>query len=94
MPNEPQKPRLSNFEVEEKAGEANAILNNPVFKMAMDEIHSRAVGTLVGADVGSLTATQAHAMIKAVNELKTQLSQYEVDNQMRQKYYKGDKHVE
>jgi hypothetical protein len=91
MPTEEQKPRLSNFEVEEKSGEADAILNNPVFRSAVDEIHSRAVGTLVTADVGSLTAQQAHAMIKAINEIKTQLGQYIVDDHMRKKYAKGDK---
>ena len=91
MPNDLEKSRLSNFEVDERAGEADAILNNPVFRQAMDEIHSRQVGILVGADVGSLTATQAHAMIRAINELKTQLQQYRVDADLRHKYHKGDK---
>jgi len=86
-----QKPRLSNYEVEERAGEAEGILNHPVFKDAMDTIYSRALGTLMSTDVGSLTATQAHAMIKAVSELKAQLGQYVADNKMRQKFNKGDK---
>jgi hypothetical protein len=45
----------------------------------------------MSTDVGSLTATQAHAMIKAVSELKAQLGQYVADNKMRQKFNKGDK---
>ena len=94
MPNDLEKSRLSDLEVDERAGEADAILSNPVFRAAMDEIHSRAVGILVASDVGSLTATQAHAMLRAVNELMTQLKQFRTDADMRKKYHsKGDKHA-
>jgi hypothetical protein len=88
---EEQKPRLSNFEVEEKAAEAESILDNPVLKEALDSIHSRALGTLTAEDVGSLTAAHAHAMIKAITELREQLKQYIADHKVRQKYNKGDK---
>jgi len=91
MPNDQQKPRLSNYEIEQRAGEANSILRHPVFISALEEVYSRAVGTLLGADVGSLTATQAHAMMKAINDLQAQLKQYEVDHELRNKYHKGDK---
>ena len=85
------KPRLSNFETEEKAGEANALLNHPVLKEAIIDIYSRATGTLAEADVGSLTAGAAHAMMKATLELQKQLEQYVNDDKVRQKYNKGDK---
>lgn len=90
MPNEDQKPRLSNYEVEEKAGRAKAILQDPVFIEAMGDVYSRAVGTLLSADVGSLTATHAHAMMKAISDIQAQLKQYETDHKVRQKYNKGD----
>jgi hypothetical protein len=86
-----EQPRFNNFETEERALEAQAILHDSVVRDAMTEIYSRAVGTLVEAEVGSLTAGAAHAMMKAVLELKSQLEQYVTDNKIRQKYNKGDK---
>ena len=83
--------RLSNLEVEEKAAEAQSLLNNPVLRDAFVDIHSRALGILQEAEVGSLTAGGAHAMLKAINEVEAQLEQYVADDKVRQKYNKGDK---
>jgi hypothetical protein len=94
MPNNPfpeEKPRLNNFETEEKALNAQAALGDSVLNEALIDIYSKAVGTLVGAEVGSLTASHAHAMMKAVLDVKAQLEQYIADHKMRQKYNKGDK---
>ena len=85
-------PHLSNHEVEVKSGEAEAILHHHVFVGAMSDVYSRAVRMLLEADVGSLTAQQAHAMMKAINELKAQLEQYINDHKVRQKYYKDEGH--
>jgi hypothetical protein len=82
---------LSNFQVEERAAEAEMLLQNAVLKTALDDIHSRAMGTLMEADVGSLTAGAAHASIKAITDLRNQLKQYIADHKMRQRYNKGDK---
>jgi len=79
------------LEVEEKAGEAEALLNNATLRDAFIGIHSRAVGILAEAEVGSLTAGGAHAIIKALDEVEAQLEQYVADNKLRQKYHKGDK---
>jgi hypothetical protein len=84
------KPRLSQFETEEKAAEAEAILNHEVFEDAIDEVYSRAMNILIDADVGSLTASTAHATIKALEDIKDQLEQYITDRKMREKYGKGD----
>jgi hypothetical protein len=86
-----QKPRLTNYEVEEKAIEAEGLLANPVLVSALDDIHSRHMGTLLESDVGSLTAGAAHASIKAITDLREQLKQYIADHKVRQKYNKGDK---
>jgi len=88
--NSQDKPRLSNFEVQEKAAEAKALLGNPVFVNAMDDIYSKAIGTLLSAEVGSLTASAAHASMKAVRDIKARLEEYIADHKMRQKYNKGD----
>ena len=82
---------LNNFETEEKAHNAEALLKNDVFNNAMDDVYSRAVGTLLQAEIGSLTASAAHAMMLAVTDIRHQLEQYINDHKMRQKYNKGDK---
>jgi len=85
----PPSHRLSDFEVDERAAEAQALLNNPVFVTALNEVYSRAVATLLNADVGSLTASTAHATMKSITDVKKQLEQYVADKKMRQKFSKG-----
>ena len=84
----PSKPRLSNLEVEEKANEAAHILQHPVFREAVDDIYSRAEGILLSAEVGSLTASAAHATMKAIADISRQLEEFINDHKMRQKYHK------
>jgi hypothetical protein len=76
--------------VEERAAQAESMLASEMFRSAMDGVYSRAVGTLLEADIGSLTATGAHATMKAVIDIRSQLEQYINDHKMRQKYNKGD----
>jgi hypothetical protein len=71
--------------------EAHSLLRNPTFLEAMNELYSRAAGTLLEADVGSLTATHAHATMKAIVDIRGQLEQYVDDDKMRKKYHRGDK---
>jgi len=87
-----QPRRLNNFEVDERATEAQALLENPVFQAALNEVYSRAVSTLLNADVGSLTASTAHATMKSITGVQKQLEQYVADQKMRQKFSKGDTH--
>jgi len=82
--------RLSDHEVDERAAEAETILDNSVFVEALDEVYSQALGTLLNADVGSLTASTAHATMKAVRSIRSQLEQFITDKKMRVKYSKGD----
>ena len=89
-----QDKRLSNLEVDELAADAKELLNNPTFKKAVDAVYSRAVGTLLTADIGSLTAQQAHAIMRATAEIKSQLEQYITDAKMRQKYHSEKPHGE
>lgn len=81
--------RLSNLEVEEKAANAQAVLNDPTFISAMEDVYSRAEGILLDAEVGSLTAGAAHATMKAIKDIRNQLNQYIADHKVRQKYHKG-----
>lgn len=61
-------------------------MNNPVFREALEDVYSRAVGTLLAADVGSLTASTAHASMKAIRDIENQLEDYVTDKKMRDKY--------
>jgi hypothetical protein len=89
LPSDPP-PRLNNFDVEERSHSAQALLASKEFRDAMQEVYSRAAGTLLEAEVGSLTANSAHAMMKAVLDIRSQLEQYINDHKMRAKYNKGD----
>jgi hypothetical protein len=71
--------------------ESAALLENPVLKMALNDMYSKNIGILTEAEVGSLTAGAAHATLKAILDLKAQLEQYIADHKVRQKYNKGDK---
>ena len=82
--------RLSNHEIEEKSLEAQDLLDNHVLQEAFNDIYSRAVGTLLDSEVGSLTASAAHATIKSITDVLSQLEQYISDHKMKQKYKKGD----
>ena len=90
-PLQPEPSRLDNRGVTEKAEKAKAVLDSEVLHDALLDIYSRASGTLLDAEVGSLTASSAHAMMKSVLDLQLQLEQYISDDKMRQKYNKGDK---
>jgi len=87
----PQKSQLSDYEVDERAEEAKSILANPVFTSALADIHSRAYGTLLSADVGSLTASTAHATLKAIRDIKGQLEYYITDQKMRKRFGKPNR---
>lgn len=91
---DPPKGRLSDYEVDERAAEARVILESPILKEALEDIYSRAAGTLVTSDIGSLTATQAHAIMKAIVEIRTQLEQFITEKKMREKYTRGGSHGE
>jgi len=81
--------RLSDIEVDERAAEARSLLTNSVFNKAMEDVYSRALGILLNAEVGSLTAGAAHASMKAVRDIRNQLEEYVSDDKMRKKFKQG-----
>lgn len=83
-----EKSRLSDLEIDNRAAEAQELLNNPVFKSAFDDVYSRALGTLLNADIGSLTASTAHATMKAIQDVRKQLEDYVTDKKMRDRFGK------
>lgn len=82
--------RLSDYEIEERAASARAFLNDPVIKEAFDSMHSRYMGTLLASDVGSLTATAAHAKLAALADFQAELISVITEKKIRDKHIKVD----
>lgn len=64
---------LSPQQIEERAAEARALVNNPVLKEAFEKAKEEQVRVLIQAEVGSLTAGAAHATVKALDGVLQQL---------------------
>jgi hypothetical protein len=80
---QPESNRLGDVEIDERAAEAQAILDSKAFNEAVQGAYSRVLGTLLNADVGSLTAGQAHATLKAIQEVRKQLELFVTERKMR-----------
>lgn len=80
---------LSQLELEERAATARDFLNNPIFMEALAAMHSRQAGILMAADVGSLTASAAHAMMKAIGELQSELESIVTDKKISDRMNRG-----
>lgn len=79
-------PPLSDLEIDNKAAEAKDLLANPLLQEALGTVYSAAVQQLLNADVGSLTAATAHAMMKTIPAVRTQLESYINDAKVRTKF--------
>jgi hypothetical protein len=80
------------MELEERAASARALLSDPIFRDVLDTMYSRHIGILAGADIGSLTASAAHAMLRAINELRSELESIVTEKKMHDKFHKGKQH--
>ena len=83
-----QRVRLSNQEVEDKAERAKSILDDPIWSDVLNDLYNRALDELMNAEVGSLTASAAHATMKAIITITAQLEEYVADDRMRKKFPK------
>lgn len=64
---------LSSLELDELAADAKQCLVSKGFNHALDTIMQRNIQTLCTEPVGSLTANQAHASMKALTDLRGEL---------------------
>lgn len=83
------KQPLSDIEVDERATEAVFLLEHPLLQECMENIYSRYITALQNADINTLTATTAHAMIKAVGELRSELTSILTEQKLRSKRNRG-----
>lgn len=74
----------SEFEIEERAAEAKALLNSPLFVDVVKGLKEVYISNLVAAEVGSQDAMAAHAGLKVVNDLRASLESVINDQKMRQ----------
>jgi len=84
----PQK--LSHLEVEERAASAAALLADPVVQMALDDLRSAYLSTLMQADVGTPEAASAHAGMRVLEDFKASLLAMVTEKKMRAKYGRTD----
>ena len=92
MPLTSKKKNLSQLEIDERAAVATDFLNNKVIQEIFDDMRSRQVGILYEADVGSLTASTAHAMLRAIEALRGELESVITDKKMHEKFHRGGPH--
>ena len=80
------KQALSPLELDERAATARDFLTNPLVQEAFDTIHSRHLGILMSSPIGSLTASAAHAMLLAVEGIKSELESMVTDKKMHDRF--------
>jgi len=86
----PETKRLSQFEVEERAASAQALLNDPVIEEAMEDLRKTYMDNLMGSEVGSPEAQAAHAGMKVLESFKASLLAMVTEKKMRAKYGRTD----
>lgn len=68
------KPERMTFEQKQRllelAREARVLLNSESFNKIVTHLVAEQIGILENSDVGSLTATTAHATVRALNQIK------------------------
>lgn len=68
--------KLQPHEIDELAANARAILGNPAFKTAQEDIQQTVLETLKQEQVGSSAALAAHASMKALGDIEARLTSY------------------
>lgn len=72
------------LQLEDRAADARAILNSPLFQEMVDGLKKTYISNLISAEVGSADATSAHAGLKVLEDFKASLESVVNDLKMRQ----------
>jgi hypothetical protein len=67
---------LSAYEKQERAANAKALINDPLFKEVLDGMTQEYLTELIQTDIGGLTAVQLHANIRAVEAIRSRLQSF------------------
>ena len=64
---------MDRVRIAERAEQAQALLDNPLLKEAFVALKERYYSSLIQAEVGTLTASTAHASMKVLEDVQNQL---------------------
>lgn len=85
-------PQLSDYELDERAAEATALLNHPLLVEAFKAVHDEMVDRLKTTQIGSPEALGAQAGLQALILINNSLRSAITTRKLRQKY--GSRHDE
>jgi hypothetical protein len=74
--------KLDPLQVQERAHEAQSIIDSPVFKEAHLALRKQYFNDLLQAPVYDLTARQAHARLRALEDVIGQLKSFVTEDKM------------
>ena len=78
--------QLSDYEVDERAASAQALLSDPVVGEALEGLREAYLNTLLDSEVGTPEAASAHAGMKVLEDFKAALLAMVTEKKMRIKY--------
>lgn len=73
------------YELDERASEARAILNSPLYKEVMEKMERDFTDRMRNAPIGSQESQSAHAMLKVLAEFQLDFISIINDQKMAQK---------
>ena len=85
--------KRSDYEIDERAAEAKALLEHPLLQEAVNNIHRGAVAALISSGIGSQEAVMAQAMLQAIQAIHGHLEGMITDKKVNEKYSRERKNV-
>lgn len=79
------------LELDERAANAKALLNNSLFKEAVDKLRGEYTAKLIQTEPGTLTAAAAHASLRALEDVIAGLQSVINDQKMAKQTGKSSK---
>jgi hypothetical protein len=77
-------------ELDERAAEARAIVNSPMFKESVDALKDRYTTNLCVLEVGTPQAISVHAKLRVLGDLVAEINTVITDQQMHRKTKHGN----
>ena len=81
---------LSDFEIDERAADAQTLLNHPLMEEAMMALHTAYITELLTTSIGSSEALTAQAGLQSIQRIRSYFESVVNDQKMNQKYKHRD----
>ena len=81
-----ERERPSAYEIDQRASDAQGLLEHPLLKEALERMHSEYMAVILSAPVGSSEAISAQAGLQVINKIRSYLQSVVTDKKMYQKY--------